>query len=239
MTATAPPPATPDDLAHQSPAAIAAMFGRVAPRYDFLNHALCGGTDIYWRWRLARAVASQRPARVLDLATGSGDVLLALARRGAATETMVGADFCLPMLRQARAKSVLRLLAADALRLPFPAGSFDAVTIAFGLRNFADRAVGLREMRRVLRPGGRAYVLEFSHPPGLLAPLYFAYLRWIMPRYAQFFTRERGAYEYLGDSIRAFPRQPELAVLMREAGFARASWTNLTFGVVALHVAEV
>ena len=238
MTATAPPPATPDDLAHQSPAAIAAMFGRVAPGYDFLNHALCGGTDIYWRWRLARAVAAQRPARVLDLATGSGDVLLALARHHAASETMIGADFCVPMLRQARAKSVPRLLAADALRLPFADASFDAITIAFGLRNFADRRVGLREMRRVLRAGGRAYVLEFSHPIAGLAPLYFAYLRWIMPRYAQFFTKERGAYEYLGDSIRAFPRQPDLADLMLEAGFVRAAWSNLTFGIVALHVAE-
>ena len=240
MTATAPPAHDPpDDLAHQSPAAIAEMFGRVAPRYDFLNHALCGGTDVYWRWRLARAVATQRAARVLDLATGSGDVLLALARRRAASETMVGADFCLPMLRQARAKGAPRLLAADALRLPFPDATFDAVTIAFGLRNFADRAAGLREMRRVLRAGGRAYVLEFSHPVAGLAPLYFAYLRWIMPRYAQFFTAERGAYEYLGDSIRAFPRQPQLAALMRESGFAAARWTNLTFGIVALHVAEV
>jgi demethylmenaquinone methyltransferase/2-methoxy-6-polyprenyl-1,4-benzoquinol methylase len=217
-----------DDLAHQSPRAIAAMFGRVAPRYDFLNHALCGGTDVYWRWRLARAVAAQRPGRLLDLATGSGDVLLALARHQAATETMVGADFCLPMLRQASAKGAPRLLAADALRLPFRAASFDAITIAFGLRNFADRAAGLREMRRVLRPGGRAYVLEFSHPPAPLAAVYFAYLRWVMPR-----------YEYLGDSIRAFPRQPQLAAMMREAGFVRASWTNLTFGIVALHVAEV
>jgi demethylmenaquinone methyltransferase/2-methoxy-6-polyprenyl-1,4-benzoquinol methylase len=152
---------------------------------------------------------------------------------------MLGADFCLPMLQQARAKGAPRLLAADALRLPFPDGSFDAITLAFGLRNFADRAAGLREMRRVLRPGGRAYVLEFSHPLAPLAAVYFAYLRWVMPRYAQFFTKERGAYEYLGDSIRAFPRQPQLAALMREAGFARAGWTNLTFGIVALHVAEV
>jgi demethylmenaquinone methyltransferase/2-methoxy-6-polyprenyl-1,4-benzoquinol methylase len=239
MPATQPAPTTQDDLAHQSPEAIAAMFGRVAPRYDFLNHALCGGTDVYWRWRLVCAVKAAQPARVLDLATGSGDVLLALERRGAASEISVGADFCLPMLREARAKSAPHLVAADALRLPFPDGSFDAVTIAFGLRNFADRAAGLREMRRVLRAGGRACVLEFSHPVAPLAPLYFAYLRWIMPRYAQFFTQERGAYEYLGDSIRAFPRQPELADMMRAAGFSVARWTNLSFGIVALHVAEV
>ena len=215
------------------------MFGRVAPRYDFLNHALCGGTDIYWRWRLVRAARARQPARILDLATGSGDVLLALTRNHAASEIAIGADFCLPMLQQARAKSAPHLVAADALRLPFPNASFDAVTIAFGLRNFADRLAGLREMRRVLRPGGRACVLEFSHPYAPLAPFYFGYLRWIMPRYAQFFTSERGAYEYLGDSIRAFPRQPELAALMLGAGFRTAHWNNLTFGIVALHVAEV
>jgi demethylmenaquinone methyltransferase/2-methoxy-6-polyprenyl-1,4-benzoquinol methylase len=215
------------------------MFGRVAPRYDFLNHALCGGTDVYWRWRLARAVAAQRPARVLDLATGSGDVLRALARHHAASEQMVGADFCLPMLREARAKAVPHLVAADALRLPFPDASFDAITIAFGLRNFADRPAGLREMRRVLRPAGRAYVLEFSHPAAGIAAVYFPYLRWVMPRYAQFFTKERGAYEYLADSILAFPRQPQLAEMMREAGFATARWTNLTLGIVAIHVADV
>jgi demethylmenaquinone methyltransferase/2-methoxy-6-polyprenyl-1,4-benzoquinol methylase len=232
-------PAIDDDLAHQSPEAISAMFGRVAPRYDFLNHALCGGTDHYWRWRLVRAVRAQRPARVLDLATGSGDVLLALQRHGAATGETVGADFCLPMLQRARAKGAARLVAGDALYLPFASGSFDAITIAFGLRNVADRPAALREMRRLLRPGGRAYVLEFSRPVAWFAPLYFWYLRRVMPLYAQLFTSERGAYEYLGESIEAFPRQPELAELMRAAGFRTARWTNLTLGIVALHVAEV
>jgi demethylmenaquinone methyltransferase/2-methoxy-6-polyprenyl-1,4-benzoquinol methylase len=235
MSATAP--TLNADLAHQSPEAIAAMFGRVAPRYDFLNHALCGGTDLYWRWQLIRAVKAQHPARVLDVATGSGDVLLALQKRIGGEP--VGADFCLPMLRRARSKSALRLVAGDALHLPFPSASFDAVTIAFGLRNVADRLAGLREMRRLLRPGGRAYVLEFSHPVAWFAPLYFWYLRRIMPLYAQLFTPERGAYEYLGESIRAFPRQPALAEMMRQAGFRAARWSNLTLGIVALHIAEV
>jgi demethylmenaquinone methyltransferase/2-methoxy-6-polyprenyl-1,4-benzoquinol methylase len=227
-----------EDLAHQSPEAISAMFGRVAARYDLMNHVMGGGLDLYWRWRLVRTVAAQRPARVLDLATGSGDVLLALQRHGAYTESAVGADFCLPMLQQARAKKAANLLVGDGLQLPFPDATFDGVTIAWGLRNFADRLAGLREMRRVLRPGGRAYVLEFSHPPAWLAPLYFWYLRHVMPLYAQFLTPERGAYEYLGDSIRAFPHQPELARLMREAGFAASHWTNLTLGIAALHVGE-
>jgi demethylmenaquinone methyltransferase/2-methoxy-6-polyprenyl-1,4-benzoquinol methylase len=232
-------PAVEDDLAHQSPEAISAMFGRVAPRYDFLNHALCGGTDHYWRWRLVRAVRAQHPARVLDVATGSGDVLLALQKHAVSAGEAIGTDFCLPMLQRARAKSAERLVAGDALHLPFPAGSFDAITIAFGLRNVADRLAALREMRRLLRPGGCAYVLEFSHPVDWFAPLYFGYLRRVMPLYAQLFTPERGAYEYLGESIQAFPRQPALAALLREAGFRAARWTNLTLGIVALHVGEV
>jgi demethylmenaquinone methyltransferase / 2-methoxy-6-polyprenyl-1,4-benzoquinol methylase len=228
-----------DDLLHQSPDEISAMFGRVAARYDVMNHLMAGGLDFYWRHRLVQAVAAQKPARVLDLATGSGDVLLALERHHAYTERSIGADFCLPMLQQARAKKARNLLVGDGLHLPFPDASFDALTIAWGLRNFSDRVAGLREMRRVLRPGGHAYVLEFSHPAAWLSPLYFWYLRDLMPKYAQFITPERGAYEYLGESIRTFPPQPALAAMMREAGFASARWTNLTLGIAALHIADV
>jgi demethylmenaquinone methyltransferase / 2-methoxy-6-polyprenyl-1,4-benzoquinol methylase len=228
-----------DDLAHQAPEAISAMFGRVAPRYDLMNHVMGGGLDLYWRWRLVRTVAVQQPARILDLATGSGDVLLSLKKHHAYTECAIGADFCLPMLQEARAKKAGNLLAGDGLHLPFPNASFDAVTISWGLRNFADRLAGLREMRRILRPGGRAYVLEFSHPASWLAPLYFWYMCNIMPKYAQFITPERGAYEYLGESIRAFPNQAELAAMMLKAGFSASRWTNLTLGIVAIHVAEV
>jgi len=228
-----------DDLAHQSPKEIAAMFGRVAARYDIMNFAMGGGLDSYWRRCLVRAVAAHQPRRVLDLATGSGDVLLALRRHRAYTECAVGADFCLPMLLQAKAKKATNLLVGDGLQLPFPDASFDVVTISWGLRNFSDRLAGLREMRRVLRPGGRACVLEFSHPVPWLASFYFWYMRHVMPKYAQFITPERGAYEYLGDSIRAFPRQPDLASMMLKAGFSSVRWTNLTLGIVALHVADV
>jgi demethylmenaquinone methyltransferase/2-methoxy-6-polyprenyl-1,4-benzoquinol methylase len=228
-----------DDLAHQEPEAISAMFGRVAPRYDLMNHVMGGGLDLYWRRRLVQAVGAQQPGRVLDLATGSGDVLLALHKHGAFRDVALGADFCLPMLREARVKQATKLLAADGLRLPFASATFDAVTIAWGLRNFADRLAGLREMRRVLRAGGRAYVLEFSHPAAWLSRFYFWYMCNVMPKYAQFLTPERGAYEYLGESIKAFPPQEKLAGMMREAGFSRASWTNLALGIVAIHVAEV
>jgi demethylmenaquinone methyltransferase / 2-methoxy-6-polyprenyl-1,4-benzoquinol methylase len=228
-----------EDLLHQSPEAISAMFGRVAARYDIMNFAMGGGLDAYWRRRLVQAVAAQQPARILDLATGSGDVLLALKRHRAYTGNAIGADFCLPMLQQAKAKGARNLLVGDGLKLPFPDASFDAVTISWGLRNFADRLAGLKEMRRVLRPGGHVYVLEFSTPVAWLAPLYFWHMRHFMPLYAQFITPERGAYEYLGDSIRTFPRQPVLAAMMLEAGFAASRFTNLTLGIVALHVADV
>jgi demethylmenaquinone methyltransferase/2-methoxy-6-polyprenyl-1,4-benzoquinol methylase len=231
--------AVPDELAHQHPDAISAMFGRVAQRYDLMNFAMGAGIDSYWRWKLVRAVRAQRPVRVLDLATGSGDVLLALRQQQACTGFTAGADFCLPMLQMAQRKKATNLLASDGLRLPFAAASFDAITIAFGLRNFADRLAGLREMRRVLRPGGRAYVLEFSHPVAWLSPAYFWYMRTIMPKYSRLFTPEEGAYQYLGESIKAFLPQPKLAEMMVKAGFSSANWTNFALGIVALHVAEV
>jgi demethylmenaquinone methyltransferase/2-methoxy-6-polyprenyl-1,4-benzoquinol methylase len=162
-----------------------------------------------------------------------------LQRQRAYTETAIGADFCLPMLQQAKTKGASKLLVGDGLRLPFPDARFDAVTISWGLRNFADRLAGLKEMRRVLRPGGHVYVLEFSTPVAWLAPLYFWHMRHVMPLYAQFITPERGAYEYLGDSIRTFPRQPVLADMMLQAGFSASRWTNLSLGIVALHTADV
>ncbi len=205
------------------------MFGRVAPRYDFLNHALCGGTRYLLALAAGRAVAAQRPARVLDLATGSGDVLLALARTRAVTETMIGADFCLPMLQRGAGQG-----APQSARRPtgcgcrFPTRSFDAMTIAFGLRNFADRA------RRPARDAARAAPRRPRLCARVLASRRAGSRRSIsVPALASCRAtrsssrRERGAYEYLGDSIRAFPRQPELAEMMREAGFSAARWTNL------------
>jgi len=216
------------------------MFDRVAPRYDFLNRLLSGGRDTAWRRVLTRQVARQRPARLLDLATGSGEVLRALREAGALADPRsgIGADFCLPMLEAARAKGIGPLVLADGLRLPFADGSFDAVTIAFGFRNLEDRAAGLREIHRVLEPGGVLYLLEFSHPWAVLAPFYFFYLRHLLPGIAGLVGAPREAYAYLGDSIRAFPNQPRLAALLRECGFAEVGWHDLTGGVVALHEAR-
>jgi demethylmenaquinone methyltransferase/2-methoxy-6-polyprenyl-1,4-benzoquinol methylase len=220
-------------------AAVQETFRRVAPRYDFLNHTLCAGMDWYWRWRLMRAVRRHRPARILDLATGTGDVALTLRAHQAFREMLVGVDFCLPMLQVAQRKGLAPLCAVDGLRLSFRDSSFDAVTIAFGLRNLEDWRLGLKEMRRVLRPGGRLYILEFSHPYWWLRAGYFWYLGKILPRVAGFFGADEAAYIYLGDSISAFPHAAPLAELLRESGFTAVTYHRLTGGLVALHEAAV
>jgi len=180
-------------------------------------------------------------ARVLDVACGTGELSLALARAGAAR--VVGLDFCRPMLEIARRKAVgesrpVPFVEGDALRLPFADGSFDVVTIAFGLRNLAGVEEGLRELRRVLRPGGRLAVLEFSSPvvPGFRA-LFRFYFRRVLPHVGGLLSGSRVAYEYLPDSVSRFPDQKRLAALMREAGFEEVEYRNLTGGIAALHTA--
>ncbi len=215
------------------------MFGRIAPRYDFLNVALSGGLDRYWRLLLSRQVKKQCPARVLDLATGSGDVILSLKKQKAFSQFCVGADFSLGMLLQARQKKLSRLCAADALKLPFRDQSFDAITIAFGFRNFTERISALRELKRILTPNGSLYILEFSHPFRPLRKLYFGYLNHLLPLVAGLFTREVAAYRYLGDSIAAFPDPPSLSKILKEAGFEKVEYQKITGGIVALHLASL
>jgi demethylmenaquinone methyltransferase/2-methoxy-6-polyprenyl-1,4-benzoquinol methylase len=221
-------------------AAVNSMFGRIAARYDLANRLLSGGRDVAWRRRLVSAASRGSPPDVLDLATGSGDVALALARALPDTSKIVGADFCAPMLREAERKrgSTLPQLTfreADALGLPFPDASFDVVTIAFGLRNFADRPKGLGEIRRVLRPGGRLLVLEFSQPFRAFRPIYLFYLRRVLPRLAGWVTGDRAAYSYLNDSIESFPGRDALAGELAAAGFSAVTAVPMTLGIVALH----
>lgn len=228
------------------PAQVSSMFGRIARRYDRANRLLSGGTDVWWRRRLVAAVRRAEPHEVVDLATGSGDVALALARGLPAETRITGLDFCAPMLVEAEKKrhaaaaslcATVTFREGDALALPLPDASTDVITIAFGLRNLADRARGLSEMRRALRPGGRLLVLEFSQPHAWFRPLYYRYLRIVLPWLAARVTGDRAAYDYLCGSIGEFPDHNKLAEEITRTGFARVEVTRMTFGIVALHEA--
>ncbi|MEY2877970.1 MAG: hypothetical protein RLZZ15_350 [Verrucomicrobiota bacterium] len=223
------------------------MFGRIARRYDLANRLLSGGVDLWWRRRLVAAVRRSGAREILDLATGSGDVAFALSRGLPAAARITGMDFCAPMLEQAEEKkraagdarfANITFLPGDGLALPLGDAVVDAVTIAFGLRNLADRARGLREMRRVLRPGGRLFVLEFSQPHRWLRPFYFFYLRKILPAVAGAVTGDRAAYVYLNETIERFPDRTALAVEIAAAGFAEVSSCGMAGCAVALHEAR-
>ena len=213
-------------------------FSSIARRYDFANHLLSGGLDFLWRSRVSRMVAASGPSRVLDLATGSGDLALAI-RKACPSAQVVAADFCLPMLEEAEKKSVPFLIQADALALPFVDGSFDAVTVAFGLRNMASWEKALAEMNRVLRTGGLLVVLDFSLPPrGPFREIYRLYLHHVLPRIAGWTTGRAEAYEYLGESIEAFPRDSHMVALIESCGFQCESPKKMCFGVVSLYAAR-
>jgi demethylmenaquinone methyltransferase / 2-methoxy-6-polyprenyl-1,4-benzoquinol methylase len=228
------------------PKAVNSMFGRIARRYDVANLLLSFGIDSLWRKRLVRAVERAKPKDVLDLATGSGDVAFALSRNLTTDTQITGMDFCQPMLDQAEIKKAASTDGAfrnivfrqgDGLALPLPKESTDAVTIAFGLRNLADRRRGLQEMHRVLRPRGKLFVLEFSQPHRWVRPFYYFYLRRILPRLAGMVTGDRAAYEYLNNTIGEFPDRTQLAAEISQAGFVQVRATPMTLGVVALHEA--
>lgn len=226
------------------PTAVRSMFGRIARRYDLANHLLSGGMDFWWRRKLVRAVHDAHPSSVLDLATGSGDVAFALADALSPDAAITGMDFCQPMLDEAvmkRAASPRRagieFRQGDGLALPLADASFDAATISFGLRNMADRHRCLSELRRVLRPGGRLWVLEFSQPYPWFRPYYFGYLKFVLPPVAGWVTGDRAAYEYLGGSIEQFPHRAAMSAEILRAGFTDVRVTALTCGIVALHEA--
>lgn len=219
------------------------MFSAIAGRYDVLNHVLSGGMDFWWWWRMARASGAGPGKRFLDVAAGTGDSSLALARLGA---EVVSTDFTHAMLRLGPAKFARKGLAhriwassgADAQHLPFREASFDGLTICYGIRNVEDRAQAYAEFLRVLRPGGQLTILEFS-TPGLpwLKACYDWYSRRVLPRIGAWISGDASAYTYLPDSIRAFPNQQALAAELEAAGFRAVRWTNLTGGIVALHTA--
>jgi len=213
------------------------MFGRIARRYDLANHVLSGGADFLWRRRAAKIVADWRPLDVLDLATGSGDLALAMQRR-LPQATVVAADFSPEMLDVARSKGVAKTVLADALELPFESGSFDCVTVAFGLRNMADWDRALREMSRVLRANGHLLVLDFSIPGGAFRPAYRFYLHRCLPLLASIVTGQKAAYDYLGGSIEKFPSGTAMLELIEKNGFTNATPEPLTAGIATIYTAE-
>jgi demethylmenaquinone methyltransferase/2-methoxy-6-polyprenyl-1,4-benzoquinol methylase len=240
--------------------AVQEMFTSIAPRYDLLNHLLSFNIDRLWWWRAARRfdrILKRDGVRVLDLCCGTGDMAFALWRRPRARNAKIlGADFSHAMLQLAAAKSTstapqkgsdpssgaetghapsLHWVEADALRLPFPDAHFDLVTSAFGFRNLADYDAGLREIVRVLRPGGECGILDFGEPRGLIGQVYRVYFKKILPKVGTLISGVRGPYAYLPASVERFPPPEEMMARMKQAGFAEASWTPYTFGIAGLY----
>lgn len=218
------------------------MFAGISSRYDLANHVLSMGVDYYWRHRLVKTVSALKPQSILDMATGSGDVAFALRKRLGESVAITGLDFCQPMLDQAIEKkkrdprfASIPFIQGDILSLPFPDASFDVATIAFGLRNLENRDAGLREILRVLKPGGSLVCLEFTQPAKWFSPLYYFYLKYIMPPFASLLTGDKDAYKYLGATIEAFPDKQSLSAQFQANGFSQVHATGLTCSIVALH----
>ena len=223
------------------PGEVAAMFDKVAPRYDLLNDVLSFGQDRWWRKVVAKAVGARSGERVLDLAAGTGTSSVTFTAEGAAC---VACDFSLGMLRAGTERLAdqpgrVRFVAGDALRLPFGDQVFDAVTISFGLRNVADPDAALAEMFRVTRTGGRLVICEFGHlPSARLDAIYGRYLMAALPAVARRLSPAGDAYEYLAESIRDWPSREELAQRIGGAGWSAVRWRDLTLGVVTVHTAR-
>jgi demethylmenaquinone methyltransferase/2-methoxy-6-polyprenyl-1,4-benzoquinol methylase len=222
--------------------AVREMFTSIAPRYDLLNHLLSFNVDRWW-WRRTAAhfdeILSHSNARVLDLCCGTGDMTAALRRRANASAKILGADYSHAMLLRAfikSSKTTLSWVEADALALPFSDRQFDLVTTAFGFRNLADYDAGLKEIWRILRPGGTCGILDFGEPGGAIGRLYKFYFKQVLPRVGTLISGVKGPYAYLPASVERFPSPPEMLRRMEAAGFSGAQWTPYTFGVAGLYI---
>ena len=222
------------------------MFAEIAPKYDLMNHVLSLNIDRHWRSKTIRILNLSPGSPVLDVCTGTGDLTLSMARSLGKEAEIIGSDFCPEMLQIARQKQTQKLpdydkvqfIEADTQELPFPENHFQAVTVAFGLRNVAVTEQGLSEMRRVCKPGGKIAILEFSKPTAFgLRHLYNAYFKTILPRVGQSMSKNKqSAYEYLPQSVQEFPSGEALATVMRQAGLKDIQMVPMTFGVVTLYI---
>jgi len=225
---------------------IEAMFDAIAPRYDMLNRILSLGIDQYWRHRAIDLLRPERITRLMDMATGTADLAI-MAEKELHPREVIGVDISAEMLRFGQKKLDRRglgprvqLVQGDAADLPFPDDYFDAALVAFGVRNFEDLDAGLSDMHRTIRPGGVLVVLEFSHPRGaLMAPLYDWYSRNVLPRIGGTLSPDAGAYQYLPDSVAAFPDGPDFLDRLHGTGYTDLLWEPLTFGIASLYRGRV
>ena len=225
---------------------VAQMFNSIAGKYDFLNHFLSAGTDIYWRRKAVNELKDLRPARILDIATGTADFAIETLRAADPAATITGIDISEGMLEVGRRKLAAKGLShriglelGDSENLPFADNEFDAVTASFGVRNFAHLEKGLTEMRRVLRPGGKLVVLEFSKPTAFpLKQAYNFYFRRVLPGLGKLISKDPAAYSYLPESVQAFPDGPDVLAILARVGFTDPAWQPLTFGISSVYTAR-
>jgi demethylmenaquinone methyltransferase/2-methoxy-6-polyprenyl-1,4-benzoquinol methylase len=222
-------------MSGQDPKFVKGAFAKIADRYVVTNHVLSLGTDILWRKKVGRMVREWNPKKVLDVATGTGDLALEIQRKCPEAKVL-GTDFCPEMLAHATKSGVMETQVADAMNLPFGDGEFDVVTAAFGLRNMENWEGALREMRRVIRAGGHLLVLDFSQPQGILKKPYTFYLNKVLPRIAGLLTGQGGSYRYLAGSIGEFPYGDKMTALFKKAGFAKATCDPLSVGIASIYV---
>lgn len=223
---------------------VAEMFNNISHRYDFLNRFLSMGVDKGWRKKTVKAVANSKPVNILDVATGTGDLAIALSKTGASS--IVGCDISSGMLEVGKKKvemkglsKLIRMQLADSEQLPFHDETFDAVTVAFGVRNFEHPVKGLSEIHRVLKKGGKIYVLEFSQPEKFpIKQLYQFYFKFILPFWGRIISKDKSAYTYLPNSVNAFPHGEGFLKLLTSSGFHSNSAKKLTFGIASLYIGE-
>lgn len=222
----------------QDPTFVQGAFAKIASRYVLTNHVLSFGIDILWRRFTAAKVQTLAPNSLLDLATGSGDLAIEILKKNPSLKVL-GADFSAPMIREAQKAGLPNLMVADAMALPVKDSSFDAVSVAFGLRNMANWSHAIQEMHRVIRPGGHLFVLDFSLPTQTwMRKFHLFYLRHVMPSIAGWLTGEKLAYQYLCGSIEKFPCGQAMNQLLEENGFTQTQHYPLTFGIATLYIAK-